>query len=88
MPNRVTISLPDELWYKLVDVQAFKQKQILSSVSMSDVIVDILRSTVAQSPYYQGILSGKFAPEEERAPSMKERMSNLNGEPSCQIPRR
>jgi len=59
VPNRVTISLPDELWYKLVDVQAFKQKQILSSVSMSDVIVDILRSTVEQSPYYQGILSGE-----------------------------
>ena len=62
MPNRLTISLPDELWYKLVDVQAFKQKQILSSVSMSDVIVEILRSTVEHSSYYQGILSGKFTP--------------------------
>jgi len=86
--NRLTISLPDELWYKLVDVQAFKQKQILSSVSMSDVIVEILRSTVEHSPYYQGMLSGKFTPEGERAPSMKERMSSLDGEPSCQIPRR
>jgi len=71
LPNRLTISLPDDLWYKLVDIQAFKQKQVLASVSMSDIIVDILRDTINHSDYYQGILSGKFTPEEERAPAMR-----------------
>ena len=73
MPNRLTISLPDDIWYKLVDIQAFKQKQILSSVSMSDIIIGILRDTIDHSSYYQGILSGKFTPEGERAPAMKKR---------------
>ena len=73
MPNRLTISLPDDIWYKLVDIQAFKQKQILSSVSMSDIIIGILRDIIDHSSYYQGILSGKFTPEGERAPAMKKR---------------
>jgi len=73
VPNRLTISLPDDLWYKLVDIQSFKQKQTLSSVSMSDIIVGILKDTVDHSSYYQGVLSGKFTPEGERAPAMKKR---------------
>lgn len=76
----MTISLPNDLWINLVDIQAFKQKQTLSSVSMSDVIVRILRDTVDHSSYYQGILSGKFTPEEERAPAMKKRISDLSGD--------
>ncbi len=79
MPNRLTISLPDKLWYRLVDIQAFKQKQTLSSVSMSDIVVGILGDTVDHSAYYQGILSGKFTPEGERAPAMKMRKSGLQG---------
>jgi hypothetical protein len=74
LPNRLTISIPDDLWYRLVEIQAFKQKQILGSVSMSDIVVGIVRDTVEYSPYYQGILSGKFAPEEERSPLMKKRL--------------
>jgi len=70
----MTISIPDDVWLKLVDIQAFKQKQVLSSVSMSDIIVEILEDTVNHSPYYQGILSGKFTPEQERAPAMKKRI--------------
>ncbi len=77
MPNRLTISLPDDIWYKLVDIQAFKQKQILSSVSMSDIIIGILRDTIDHSSYYQGILSGKFTPEGERAPAMKKRKNQI-----------
>jgi len=82
--NRLTISLPDDLWYKLVDVQVFKQKQTLSSVSMSDIIVRILEDTVNHGAYYQSIFTGKFTPEGERAPAMKNRTSNLDGETSCQ----
>ena len=74
MPNRLTITLPDDLWYKLVDIQAFKQKQVLASVSMSDIVVEIVRDQVEHSDYYRGILSGKFTPEGERAPAMKERI--------------
>ena len=79
MPNRMTISIPDDVWLKLVDIQAFKQKQVLSSVSMSDIIVEILEDTVNHGPYYQGILSGKFTPEEERAPAMKKRIELEGG---------
>jgi len=71
------------IWNKLVDVQAFKQKQMLSSVSMSDIIIEILKDTIDHSSYYQGILSGKFTPEGEQAPAMKERISKLEGEKSC-----
>ena len=74
MPNRLTITLPDDLWYKLVDIQAFKQKQLLASVSMSDIVVEIIKSQIEHSDYYRGILSGKFTPEGERAPLMKERL--------------
>jgi len=79
----MSFTIPDEIWHKLVDVQAFKQKQTLSLVSMSDVIVGILRDTIDHRGYYQGILSGRFTPEGERAPSMKER-TNMEGGVSCQ----
>ncbi len=74
MPNRLTVTIPEDLWYKLVDIQSFKQKQILSSVSMSDIIMEILKNQIEHSSYYQGILSGKFTPEEERSPLMKKRL--------------
>lgn len=76
----MTISIPDDVWHRLVDIQAFKQKQILSSVSMSDIVVGILRDTINHSPYYEGILSGKFTPEGERAPAMKKKMELEGGE--------
>ena len=75
----MTVSIPDDVWLKLVDIQAFKQKQVLSSVSMSDVIVEILEGTVNDSPYYEGILSGKNTPEGERAPAMKKRIELEGG---------
>ena len=75
----MTVSIPDDVWFKLVDVQAFKQKQVLSSVSMSDIVVEILEDTVNHSPYYQGILSGRFTPEGERAPAMKKRIELEGG---------
>ena len=75
----MTISIPDDVWHKLVDIQAFKQKQILSSVSMSDIIMEILKDTVSHSSYYQGILSGKFTPERERSPIMKRRIELEGG---------
>ena len=84
VPNRMTISIPDDLWHKLVDVQAFKQKQILQSVSMSDIIIEIVKDTVNHSQYYQGILTGKFTPETERAPQMRQRMGNLGERIPCQ----
>ena len=68
LTNIMNVSLPDDLYHHLLDIQVFKQKQGLSSISISDIIVKMLKDTIGHSFHYQSIILGYLSPEKEKVP--------------------